>query len=471
MIEIIKHVDVATDIKTTSFFLSDFSRLKEWNPNVEKSRKITPGKINIGSRFFVLREYFSNKIAIIYRITDYTPGKFTKIYGESENLEITHSFEFERNEENGTRVKFTTTYRLKGVLSPWEGFLGGFLNGITQNAIEGMKRALSEKTNPSINFINRFLYPLIIPVIHDFTKFGYRNSRQRYRAVTGSLHGKTALVTGATSGLGYETSIMLARNEARVVIVGRDPEKLETAVENIKDITGNPEVYGEIADLSLLSENKRLADLIKFKYQYLSILINNVGNLFNDHLMTVEGNEKSISLLLLGPYVLTESLYPMLIHNKDARVINVSSGGMYTQKLYTNDLNSLVSYNGAIAYARAKRGLVILSNHWAEKWRKSGVKSFSMHPGWADTASVRNSLPVFYRFMKSFLRTSEEGADSIFWLSSSDELENKTGGFWFDRELQPEHIFWNTENSDEEIYEFLNYLESTTKNYIKKSLF
>ena len=106
MIEIIKHVDVATDIKTTSFFLSDFSRLKEWNPNVEKSRKITPGKINIGSRFFVLREYFSNKIAIIYRITDYTPGKFTKIYGESENLEITHSFEFERNEENGTRVKF-----------------------------------------------------------------------------------------------------------------------------------------------------------------------------------------------------------------------------------------------------------------------------------------------------------------------------------------------------------------------------
>ena len=94
---------------------------------------------------------------------------------------------------------------------------------------------------------------------------------------------------------------------------------------------------------------------------------------------------------------------------------------------------------GSAAYARTKRGQVILTEMWAKQLEGRGVTVNAMHPGWADTPGVAHSLPTFYRVTKPFLREPAEGADTIVWLAASDEPVDKTGLFWHDRRPRPTH--------------------------------
>ncbi|MCB1179351.1 MAG: SDR family NAD(P)-dependent oxidoreductase, partial [Leptospiraceae bacterium] len=197
--------------------------------------------------------------------------------------------------------------------------------------------------------------------------------------------------------------------------------------------------------------------------------INNAGALFNEKELTSEGFEKSFALLLLGPYIFTTLLFPLLKNSENgARIINVSSGGMYGSRLEVQHLNSTDDYNGTIAYSRAKRGLVAISEFWAESLKKDNIASFSMHPGWTDTEAVKSSLPGFYNLTKDILRNTKEGADTINWLASAEELNKKTGGFYLDRKLQPQHIFF-TEHSPEEVKNLVDFLENCGEKFLKIS--
>ena len=103
-------------------------------------------------------------------------------------------------------------------------------------------------------------------------------------------------------------------------------------------------------------------------------------------------------------------------------MIQVSSGGMYTQRF---DLATLEmgpdDYDGTVAYARAKRAQLVLMHEWVRRTDGSGVAFHAMHPGWADTPGVRDALPGFARVMGPFLRTPEQGADTIVWLAAAPE--------------------------------------------------
>jgi NAD(P)-dependent dehydrogenase (short-subunit alcohol dehydrogenase family) len=137
----------------------------------------------------------------------------------------------------------------------------------------------------------------------------------------------------------------------------------------------------------------------------------------------------------------------MLEASAPARIINVSSGGMYSQKIDVEDLESeRIDYDGPQVYARTKRAQVILTELWAERLRGTGVVVHSMHPGWADTPGVETSLPRFYRVTKPFLRSPAEGADTIVWLGAAAEAGLSTGGFWHDRRRRPTHrVPWTKE--------------------------
>ena len=189
------------------------------------------------------------------------------------------------------------------------------------------------------------------------------------------------------------------------------------------------------------------------------MLINNAGALFNPRQQTAEGFEKSFALLLLGPYILTERLLPLLQKSGDARVVNVLSGGMYAEKIHVDDLQyQRGNYSGSIAYARAKRGLMIATEYWAERWRDSGITVNAMHPGWADTPGVETALPEFYKLTKRFLRTPAEGADTAVWLATSTEAGRVSGKFWLDREQHPSHLSNRTRETGDERRELLNTL-------------
>jgi len=193
----------------------------------------------------------------------------------------------------------------------------------------------------------------------------------------------------------------------------------------------------------------------------LDVLVSNAGVYSVRRQETDEGFEKSFALLLLGPYILTQCLHPLLAAAQDARVVNVSSGGMYSQKIQVDDLQSQSgSYSGSVAYARAKRGLMILTEVWAERWREDGIVVNAMHPGWADTPGVRNALPGFYRVTRKLLRTPREGADTIVWLAASTEAGEVSGEFWLDRQIHPSHLSAKTRESEQERAQLLDRLAS-----------
>ena len=167
--------------------------------------------------------------------------------------------------------------------------------------------------------------------------------------------------------------------------------------------------------------------------------------------LSPDGIELTFATNVLGPFLLTNLLLPLLERSAPARIINVSSGGMYTQRIRVDDLQSARGeFDGATAYARAKRAQVILTELWARRLEGSGVVVHAMHPGWADTPGVETSLPRFYRLTRPLLRTPEQGADTIVWLGAADEPGRSTGRFWHDRRPRPTHLLpWTRETRQE----------------------
>ena len=458
-------VEVDSDYKTSFSFLSDFSNLPDWDPGISSVNKITDGILRVGTEFEVFANFFGRTLPMTYILEEITLNKRVVYKGKTENLEVLDTIEFEES-QNGSKVIYKAEFEFKGVLASFEKIFQYILILTARDAFGGMKKALSKPQIVRENISNIHFYKMILPLAYDFSKFGYSSAKKNWRAVTSNLFGKTALITGGSSGIGYETAIKLARRGATIILVSRSTEKLIQARENIKRETGNGNIYIESCDLSLLGETKKLAEKISKSFSVLDILVNNAGALFNERMITGEGHEKSIALLLYSPFLLTECLLPLLKKSKSARIVNVSSGGMYTQKLNIADPQSEIDYNGAIAYARAKRGLVVLSDYWAETLKEFEIKSYSMHPGWADTEAVKESLPVFYEFTKPILRNPAEGADTVFWLSASEEAGTTTGGFWLDRERQPQNIIDSTLNTEEEFKIFINNLKVVKDKYI-----
>jgi NAD(P)-dependent dehydrogenase (short-subunit alcohol dehydrogenase family) len=216
-----------------------------------------------------------------------------------------------------------------------------------------------------------------------------------------------------------------------------------------------------IADLTLLSDARSVTRALLERNESIDVLINNAGALFNERSETIEGIETSTALLLLTPVLLMRELKPLLEHSGSGRVINVVSGGMYTQRLSMPWLRSGFShrYAGPAVYAQAKRALAIVTEEWHERWAQSGVFINSMHPGWADTAGVQTALPTFRRIARWILRTPEEGADSIIWMATAPEMAGVSGCLFLDRQARAYYLNRKSRESPADRRALLSYLD------------
>lgn len=164
----------------------------------------------------------------------------------------------------------------------------------------------------------------------------------------------------------------------------------------------------------------------------------------NKQITTSEGFEQNFAVNVLGTYSMTELMLPLLENAApDARVITVSSGGMYTAPLTTDLQFSKGKFNSAEQYARNKRVQVALTENWAEMYKDKGISFYSMHPGWAETPGVAKSLPDFNKSLSGKLRTSEEGADTVIWLALQPKEKLTPGAFYFDRAEAPKHLMFS----------------------------
>lgn len=302
-------------------------------------------------------------------------------------------------------------------------------------------------------------------VVGSFTNFGHSVRSIGWDTDLPSLDGKTVIVTGATSGLGRVAAERLSALGAGVRLVGRSQPKLDAARAEIAAATGNGDLGTYVADFSNMDEIHRLADAILIGEPRIHVLVNNAGALITERRETAEGNELTLATNLLSHFLLTNLLVPRLGISAPARIINVSSGGMYTQRIRVRDLQHRHGeYKGSVAYARAKRGQVILTELWAHKLAERGIVVHAMHPGWADTPGVEKSLPLFRKLTKPLLRTPEQGADTIVWLAASPEAGQSNGRFWLDRCPRPTHRLKSTVESPTDrqgLWDALNDLAGT----------
>ncbi len=311
-------------------------------------------------------------------------------------------------------------------------------------------------SRPYHGIVNEILDQLLDrTVLFSYTKLGYRLRRGDFDRLP-SMDGKRAVVTGATGGLGAATCRRLAELGAEIVVVARNEDKAIELVSELREI--GPEASYELADLSLMSEVRGLAVRLS-RLDRIDVLVNNAGALFAERAETPEGIERTFALNLLSQYLLTTELLPSLERSAPARVILVSSGGMYTQRLKPDDLEyEKAEFKGAAAYARTKRGQVVLAQEWARRWKDRGIVVHAMHPGWADTPGVTGALPMFDKLVGPLLRTPEEGADTIVYLAASDRAADVTGLFWLDRRPRSVHYLGATRETPEERREFMGAL-------------
>jgi len=285
-------------------------------------------------------------------------------------------------------------------------------------------------------------------IVLSFDRSGYRRHAASFRPedLAVDLTGRVAVVTGANSGLGKATSRALAERGAEVFLLCRSEERGRDALRELKHATGSRRLRLVVADVSEPESVQAAVEAIGGSR--VDVLVNNAAVLPDARRENSRGVEATFATNVLGPFQLTRLLEPRLRAAGRARVVNVSSGGMYARRLSLEDWNwKRRPFDGVAAYAMAKRALVVLTETWAERLRGSGVTVNAMHPGWADTPGVRTSLPRFRRAMASRLRTSEEAADTVVWMSVCPRLEGETGRFYFDREPRPTHLVpWTRED-------------------------
>ena len=229
----------------------------------------------------------------------------------------------------------------------------------------------------------------------------------------------------------------------------RDRAKGERVREDIVASTGSEDVHVELCDLSSLASVREFAAGFAERHGDLHVLVNNAGVMPQERSHTEEGFELTFATNVLGPYLLTDLLLPLLRAGAPSRVINVSSGGMYTEGLDAGDLQlERREYDPPAFYAHTKRCEVLLTELWDERLAGSGVSFHSMHPGWADTPGVETSLPTFRRVLRPVLRNAAEGADTVVWLAGAAEPAHRTGSFWHDRVARPTHRLPRTRAGD-----------------------
>lgn len=245
---------------------------------------------------------------------------------------------------------------------------------------------------------------------------------------------KLILVTGATSGIGEAAARLLARQGHELIIVGRNPQKLERVAKEIG--AGNGTVHPLMADFVDLGQVRSLAQQVKRNFPPLDVLVNNAGAYYNRRERTQYGAEKTFLVNHLAPFLLTTLLLDHL--KEDARIVNVSSNAHLNVRLDLNDLNFEKSYFGFTAYGRSKLANVLFTYELARRLEGRQITVNALHPGGVATNIFTTDFgifgPLFKWIVAWFTLPPEQGADNTVYLAASPEVEGVTGKYFVKRE-------------------------------------
>jgi retinol dehydrogenase 12 len=252
-------------------------------------------------------------------------------------------------------------------------------------------------------------------------------------APTARMDGKVCLVTGATNGIGLEACKTLASLGATVVLVGRDPGRIESALAQVRQAAPGAKLDSLQADFASLSDVRALADAFKARYSRLDVLLNNAGLVLHERQVTKDGFEATIGINHLAPFLLTHLLMDVLKASGPARVVNVSSEAHRLASLDIDDLQSTRGYKMMRAYGNSKLANILFTQALARRLKGTQVTTNSLHPGTVRTGFGHNTegmMRFAVTIFAKFFLTAEQGARTSVYLSSSPEVEGVSGQYF-----------------------------------------
>jgi NAD(P)-dependent dehydrogenase (short-subunit alcohol dehydrogenase family) len=247
------------------------------------------------------------------------------------------------------------------------------------------------------------------------------------------MKGKNVVVTGANSGIGFETSLSLAKMGARVIITARNKELGGAALLDIKKRSSNDNVELIISDFSSLDSVRTLAKTITEKMDKLDVLVNNAGKTFGSRALTTDGFEWTFGVNHLAPFLLTNLLLPLLKKSAPARVVTVASVAHTFGHIDFDDIMAEKRYEEMRAYSQSKLANVLFASELARRLQATGVTSNSLHPGVVHTKFAMAGgvfSKFFYNVLGFLMATPAQGARTSIYLASSPKVEGVTGKYF-----------------------------------------
>lgn len=233
---------------------------------------------------------------------------------------------------------------------------------------------------------------------------------------------KTVLITGATDGIGRIVCDLFARDSYKLILHGRDREKLNTVRKQLEKNSQQVATSLYCADFSSLDEVRSLANSIGHDVEGIDILLNNAGAGFAAPRYGKDGTETRFTVNYLAPFLLTHLLLPTLLHKPGARIVNVASAGQ--SAIDINDLMSEKNFDSVKAYCRSKLALIMFTIELSEKLRNKEISVNALHPGtYLDTSMVREAGISPHG-------KAESGAEAEYFLCTNPSLANVTGTYF-----------------------------------------
>ena len=261
------------------------------------------------------------------------------------------------------------------------------------------------------------------------------------------------IITGGTSGLGYRTALILAKdNKNKIILIGKNKARGNQAIKSLTNETNNKKISFLQADLSSISETSSLKE--KLANNKIDVLINNAGALFYSRLESVDGIEKTFALNHLSYFILSNLLLKNKIIKNGARIINVASGAHRGVDVNFDDIEMVNNYNGWISYKKSKLCNILFTKKLSKLVSKNNITVNCLHQGFVKTSFGKNNTGVIGLIIK-FLMTLfaikvEEGAETIIYLATSDNVKNISGEYFYQSKInKPSNFAENNKSADD----------------------
>ena len=255
------------------------------------------------------------------------------------------------------------------------------------------------------------------------------------------------VITGGTSGLGYRTAFILAQDSKnKIILIGKNKAKGEQAIKSLNNETKNKNLSFLQVDLSSIFETSSLKE--KLANKKIDVLINNAGALFYSRIESEDGIEKTFALNHLSYFILSNLLLKHKIIKNGGRIINVASGAHRGVDINFDDIEMVTNYNGWISYKKSKLCNILFTKKLSELALKNNITVNCLHPGFVKTGFGKNNTGVIGIIIKSlmslFAIRVEEGAETIIYLATSDNVKNISGEYFYESKINKPSF--NSEN-------------------------